>query len=405
MIRSTLWSGDSIKILTRWKDILWWMILGVLFLHLGLHVLAYRWKFLEPYDRDRLGRNYSYSPYVRGSGTKVGIGDDGLYAFAGYYYLFDAGDVSRVNFEHPPLGKYLIGLSIAATGNENAINIVYFTVLLWVTYRLALALYLPPPAALFSVLFVSFNSLLLNHVHLSMLDLPFTVFFLIGIYFFLLGKKRPSRYVLAHLFQALAFSTRFYPFLVVVLLIETIYVWMYDRKHIRRFFLSSLLIPAVYFCAHISYFYYHPSFIEFMRHKKWMLAWFTGSPRIPGNIWRTIFTGWYADSTGAVVYNTLWSPVVLTVVMLAALCLILRPPAYSQHRYMYIFFIVISYLVYITFLTNGSEKFLLPVYPILCILSVRQIVSMGKWAGKKISKNQWSFYFWKQTQKAGKRKV
>lgn len=369
---------DSI-IITRWKDILWWMTLGVLFLHLALHLYAYRWKFLDPFDRDRLGRNYSYSPYVRGSGTKIGIGDDGLYAFAGYYYLFDAGDVSRVNFEHPPLGKYLIGLSIAATGNENAINIVYLTVLLWVTYRLALVMQMSALPALFSVVLVAVNGLLLDHVHRSLLDLPFTVFFLLSIYYFLPGKKRPSAYFRAHLFGALAFSTRFYPFLAVVLLIETGYVWMYDRKHIRRFFLSLLAIGVIYIGVHISYFYYHPSLVEFLRHKKWMLAWFSGSPRIGGNIWRNIFTGWYLDSTGAVVYNTLWSPVVLTVVILATLFMRLRPPPHSLPRYMFIFSIVISYLVYITFLTNGSEKFLLPIYPILCILGVGQIVSMAKW--------------------------
>lgn len=77
-----------------------------------------------------------------GSGSK-GIGDDGLYAFAGYYYLFQGGDVSAVNFEHPPLGKYLIGVSIFLFGNENVINIIYFALILIITYKIGQLVHLP----------------------------------------------------------------------------------------------------------------------------------------------------------------------------------------------------------------------------------------------------------------------
>src|SRR3989344_3460516 len=83
-------------------------------------------RFQKPFDFKYFSDLYSKSQYVLGEKSIGGIGDDGLYAFSGYYYFFQKGDVSAVNFEHPPLGKYLIGLSIFLFHNELFINIIYF---------------------------------------------------------------------------------------------------------------------------------------------------------------------------------------------------------------------------------------------------------------------------------------
>ena len=90
------------------KRIIWWLLFIILVGKLSFFVIQNKNFFLRPFDPVYLSDLYSKSQYVLGQKSKGGIGDDGLYAFAGYYYLFQRGDVSSVNFEHPPLGKYLI---------------------------------------------------------------------------------------------------------------------------------------------------------------------------------------------------------------------------------------------------------------------------------------------------------
>src|SRR3990167_7825817 len=136
----------------------------------------------RPFDPDYFSGLYSTSQYVLGEKSKGGIGDDGLYAFAGYYYFFQQGDVSAVNFEHPPLGKYLIGLSIYLFDNELFINLVYFMLLLIVTYKTG-RLYLDKSAALLPLCILLVDPLFLDHVIRSQLDLPFTLFFVSAVYF------------------------------------------------------------------------------------------------------------------------------------------------------------------------------------------------------------------------------
>src|SRR3989344_1572771 len=99
-------------------------------------VINYKY-FTRRFNPVYFGNLYSQSQYVIGERSKGGIGDDGLYAFARYYYLLQKGDVASVNFEHPPLGKYLIGLSIYLFGNENVINIIYYSLILIISYKLS----------------------------------------------------------------------------------------------------------------------------------------------------------------------------------------------------------------------------------------------------------------------------
>lgn len=140
--------------------------------------------YTRPFDSDYFASLYSKSQYVLGPASKGGIGDDGLYAFAGYYYFFQKGDVSSVNFEHPPLGKYLIGLSIYLFHNENVVNIVYFFFLLFITYKSAFIILKDKLLSSVTVFLVSIDPLLRDHTLRSLLDLPFSLFFTTGVYFF-----------------------------------------------------------------------------------------------------------------------------------------------------------------------------------------------------------------------------
>ena len=134
-----------------------------------------------------------------------------------------------------------------------------------------------------------------------------------------------------------------------------------------------MIIPMVYLIVHLSFFIYHPSVIEFLRHKKWMLAWFTGTPVITGNILRNIFSGLYLDSTDKLTLNKLWTPLLPVVTVLALGSFRGRYFLKSMVSFIIFYGINLIYLLYLVFLTNGLQKFIMPVYPILIILAIQNL--------------------------------
>ena len=341
--------------------------------HIFVFLLNNSIHFTNPFNPEYYGKLYSQSQYVVGSLSEGGIGDDGLYAFAGYYYLFGAGDVSSVNFEHPPLGKYLIGLSILLFGNQNIINIIYFVLLLVVTFHLAKAVGLGRFGSWICILVVGLDPLFLDHLLRSLLDLPFTLYFVSAVYFFLKGLKTTKYFLLSNILWGAAFSTRFFPAFVFVYLLELTYiVWL--KKSVKQFLYTSLTIPVVYLLTHIMFFVYHPSFVEFLRHKRWMLSWFSGSVSIAGNIWRSLMSGWYINPSGLLRRSDHWWITVPVVVASAALSPLVKN--LNSKSVLYLYLLSLLYIVNLTFLTNGDQKFVMPIYPILAVLSLRTLTSL-----------------------------
>ncbi|MBI2617165.1 hypothetical protein HYW55_03475 [Candidatus Gottesmanbacteria bacterium] len=325
--------------------------------------------FLRTFDYAYYGKIYSESQYILGPLSRRGIGDDGLYAYAGYYYLLKKGDISSVNFEHPPLGKYLIGVSIALFENERVINIFYFGGLLIVTYELGVILLKNRILASFAPAILSFDSLFTNQLFYSLLDLPFALFFVLAVVTVLKGQENRSWFLVSNIAWGVAFSIRFFPSFVPIYCY--ILFWLYFNKSIQKkiFYQSAVFIPGIYLLTHIAFFFYHPSFFEFMKHKIWMLSWFTGTTIYFGNIWRNIFTGFYFDPSGVFVANTHWN-IILPVIFVLALASFKFQLTFWQSKKGFVYGLCLLYLLYVTFLTNGLQKFIMPVYPLIIVLAL-----------------------------------
>ena len=358
--------------MTKVKKIIWFGILVFIILNLSIFIVTRKSYFLRKFDPVSLGELYTNSQYVIGDRSVGGIGDDGLYAFAGYYYFFQQGDISSVNFEHPPLGKYLIGLSIYLFQNENVINLVYFVLLLVTTYFLALKLTQNKIISILSVSILSINPLLLDHLIRSQLDLPFTLFFILALYTFICSLDRYKLIFISSLFWGLAFATRFFPVLIPIEVYLLYFIIRHERKMLKSYLISLLIIPLIYLVSHISFFIYHPSLHEFIRHKIWMLSWYRGSPILAGNIWRNIFTGEYIDPAGKLVANEHWNlrlPVIITLSLIP----FLQKKVRNQLPIRIAYYLNLFLLLYVTFFTTGVQKYIMPVYPITSILAVRSL--------------------------------
>lgn len=347
-----------------------------------LFVWQQRERFLRPYDYNYFGKLYTDSQYVQGQKTRGGIGDDGLYAFAGYYYI-TGGDISQVSFESPPLAKYLIGVSILLFHNELVINLFYAVFLILLVYRLGFVLTGNHIIGAVASFLVSVDPLFTTQLRLSLLDLPMTIFFLAGFYFFICGAKNTKQkksFFLSAFFFSLSFTTRFFPILPVLLSLMALSLYKRGIKYWVPFaFFVSALLPVVYLLTHAVYFRDH-SLMDFFRYQLWILHWRLGEPFVPGNIFSTILTGYYRSwwEKGVWLYRDDWSILIPLVFILGFLGL-----WRWRHKFPHsvVLWVVIVFLIYLATATVGITKFLLPIYPLVAIPALEiffTIITAGK---------------------------
>ena len=113
------------KILTN--SIFWLFVL--IFSTTILATLIHRAEIFIPTNRKAISLAYSQSQYVLGDEALQKIDDNTLYQYAAEAYLRGE-DPTTINFEHPPLGKYLFGLSLQLFNQVLVINILLFAICL-----------------------------------------------------------------------------------------------------------------------------------------------------------------------------------------------------------------------------------------------------------------------------------
>ena len=90
-------------------------LLLVFIYHFSQIIYTQRAVFSEKYDQSYWKDRFEHSQWVLPLSKRI-IGDDGLFAYIGYD-LINGGSITGFDSEVPPLGKYLIGLSIKIFGN------------------------------------------------------------------------------------------------------------------------------------------------------------------------------------------------------------------------------------------------------------------------------------------------
>jgi 4-amino-4-deoxy-L-arabinose transferase-like glycosyltransferase len=127
--------------------------------------LVHSWNF------DYIGIHEKYLQTLAGN---VSIADNELYALAGWEYVHGLSP-EKINFEHPPLAKYLIGSSILIFGSQNVLSIVFGVATLLVTFLIARRL-LRSNYALLSTFLLGFDSMFVQFSAASLLDVYCTFF-------------------------------------------------------------------------------------------------------------------------------------------------------------------------------------------------------------------------------------
>lgn len=351
------------------------LVICCLIVYYGYLFFSHREFFTRPFDYEKISQDYSTSQYVIGSGS-TGIGDDGLYAFSGYY-LIKGGDPSAVNFENPPLGKYLIGVSILLFTNENMIYILYALLILVTTYVFSNYLFKDGLLSILPVVLLSLSTLFiiqfiptnLSQYSVTLLDLPVALFLLFSIYLFLKASNNKKYYFLSTFFMGLTFLTKFFPGLLFIVIILALYLWFEQRKHLKVWLFSLLLLPITYVIGYGMFFRYHPSFSGFIDFQKYVISWRLGNPVVVGNIFTTIFMGryrsWWADGW---IVDAEWHYSLPILVVLAGIGVII---SFKKHdkKCILLSVLTIAFIVYLSLGSVGVARYLVPILPLIAIVA------------------------------------
>ncbi len=238
---------------------------------------------------------YGESQYSM-KGWKYWIPDETVYAYAGGAYIKGANPII-VESTQPPLGKYLIGLSILATGNEHSTVAVFFVLLLIGIYFLVRMMTGNTIVASVAVLIASFERLFVDQLSISpLLDIFFITFVLYAIIAasHAIQKSKPVFILLSFLFLGLSMMTKVWLIGAVFAIVITLYIFIKRPKYYVYILVGGLIVLITTLLTYVRMFTDGYTVIEVLKVQKWLFWYQNGKINHIFTIWPLIFMNrWY----------------------------------------------------------------------------------------------------------------
>jgi len=256
-----------------------------------------------------------------------GVSDATLYTYVGNEYM-NGKDPTLLNPEHPPLGKYLIGLSIRIFNNENIILLIFGFITLVTVFMIVLLSSQSYLASSCAVLLTATHSLFIDQlIHGPQLELFQLTFLLLMILFLIVfeknGKPYPlflSAFFLGCLLSVKTFMTHFILFsawLAVLTLFS-------KRIKIKEWLLLQMGGVLVFMSSYAIFFIKGGNFRQWLGVQKYILVFYKQAGinilEFAGNYLRLIFTGswkFWTDNNPVSHYSEwsfIWSSIFLVTV-------------------------------------------------------------------------------------------
>jgi len=293
-------------------------------------LVARRAAVFARYDSTYWKDRYEHSQYQLPLSSRI-IGDDGLYAYAGYR-LAAGDDPFSINVDKPPVGKYLLGFAAYTAGTPVVASVVFAIGTLVVFFLFSRGVGLTAVQSAVATALLATDAMWYTQLASTALDV-FQLFFLLGsLAAFVYWYRNGSLLLVGISGIALGLFAETKPpiTLPVVLLV---YAWWALRcgQGIRK-----VSIPAIVFgigaaagvvMPYARYLQLGHSFIDIIRIHRFMIAFYQASTLEThvGAILTVLFTGMFPNITsGELLHVSEWSPVWPGVFAAAAASLIVR---------------------------------------------------------------------------------
>ncbi|MGB9911245.1 MAG: hypothetical protein ACPLKP_01425 [Microgenomates group bacterium] len=191
------------------KKVIFYLLVGLTIIIFLREIIIHKEVFLSSYDYLYWEQRYLNSQWVKGWEAKEKMGDAELYAYAGWRQI-KGDDPTKINPEVPPLGKYLIGLSILIFNNPVMISPIFGFLFLVTIFLLSKKILKDNLLAIIPVFLINFDSLFRENLTTSMLDLPFSLFIALAFFSLLKGKENKLFYLLSVIFLGMVSTTKMY---------------------------------------------------------------------------------------------------------------------------------------------------------------------------------------------------
>jgi hypothetical protein len=323
-----------------------------------------RWIFFYKYEPEYYENWYYHSQWAYPQSAR-GISDGELYKFVGYR-LAEGENPFNINYETPPFGKYLYGLSEKFLGNPYPVSILLYFSSLLLLYYLLKNLF-DKRSILVGLLLFATTPFVATQVRETMLDLPLMVFFLAHIFFFLkyLNQKKFLFLALSGIFLGIASGTKLAVYTPFILVLDSILI--FGRR--LPFYWGAVILG--YIIAFTPYFLKHKNPIPWLRlHEKTLDFYLNaGSSADYLNQWKSIFLnsyqGWW--QTGKITLGD-WS-LILPIGVIGAIFIFYRSIKKKDKVWLYISGITLIFLLTNTFIPFWP-RYLMPAIPLFILIII-----------------------------------
>lgn len=307
-------------------------------------------------------------------------------------YSFSAGSLIKgvspifVNPETPPLGKYIISLSILFFNNENIGTLVIGLASLYLLYQLGKQIFSSVVLALIPVLLLTFEPLFLNQFRYTPLLDIIQLFFLLCFFFLfnkaVISKKYVLYFLLASCMAGGFISVKFFGS--GLTLIGAALTVLFLRRQFKKsilFLITFLVAPLILLINYVSVLLSGYSFSAFLGVQKWIFLYnqghvtkgFTFFPLFLFNHWHS----WWGVA-GTILSDDQWRltwPLSLVCLLIVLFCY-LRGPRYRQKSLDIVLGWVVIYigLLQIGYTTTRYFVILVPPMFIIMVYGIRVFV-------------------------------
>jgi hypothetical protein len=293
-----------------------------------------------------------------------------LYKFVGFR-LAEGENPFNINFEIPPLGKWLYGLSEKYLGNPYWVSSLMYLTSAWLVYQLARKVIKEKWVALPTTLLYVSTPFVASQIKETMLDLPLMFFYLWHMWWFwlFLEKRKWRHLILAGVFLGLATGVKPAVYTPLIGLIGLVTVLLSSKKLMNGVWYTGSVIVG-YLGAWFCYFIRHPNPIPWLRLHEKSITFYLGQGSDVDylNQWRTIFMnsyrGWWMSGSGTRLDD--WS-IILPLGILVLLTVVIKALKNKDWRFVYLGAVVMAFLGINTIIPFWP-RYLMPAIPLLVVI-------------------------------------
>lgn len=335
--------------------------------------------FLTPYDKEYWKDRYEHSQYQLPLSQRA-VGDDGLYAYAGYR-IIKGDDPFSINVDKPPTGKYFIGLSILIFNNPAFSGLIFGAGSVILIFFIARQLLKDVIAALFVSLLLLLDPMIASQFWTSLYDIIQLFFLLLNILLLVQLKEKFKSINLLIPFAAgvsLGIFAEIKPPLMLPLLFFFEIIYLIRR---RNLFLAAVFTAGLAFGVFMPYLRYVQihSFIDFFKIHKYMASFYLLSNlKVHYQaIWQVIFLGKFPQiNSGQLISVTEWWlmwPIVIASSLIFSFGLIFQKnPSF--------FWRLLSFIIIFNLITNtfipAYPRYLILILPFAYLIVTKMLVGL-----------------------------